>query len=154
MKQEYSIYNSPFGLIKIVAEDDAVISIKKVVESCNNGMPTSFLDEVSKQLNEYFEGRRITFSFPIKMKGTEFQHKVWNVLRQIPYGETRTYKEVAQMIGNSGASRAVGMANNKNPIAIVIPCHRVIGSDGKLTGYAGGLEMKARLLALEKEHKK
>ena len=102
---------------------------------------------------EYLDGKRKEFDFPYKMIGTEFQKKVWHALTKIPYGETRTYKEIATAVGNPKASRAVGMANNRNPIFIVVPCHRVIGANGKLVGYAGGLDMKDALLSLEKSHK-
>lgn len=101
------------------------------------------------QLSEYIEGQRKQFDLPLDPKGTEFQRKVWKELTKIPYGETRSYKEVAIAIGNEKASRAVGMANNKNPIPIVIPCHRVVGSNKKLVGYAGGLDLKEKLLSLE-----
>ncbi|MCI6737641.1 MAG: methylated-DNA--[protein]-cysteine S-methyltransferase [Intestinibacter sp.] len=101
------------------------------------------------QLSEYIEGQRKQFDLPLDPKGTEFQRKVWKELTKIPYGETRSYKEVAIAIGNEKASRAIGMANNKNPIPIVIPCHRVVGSNKKLVGYAGGLDLKEKLLNLE-----
>ena len=101
------------------------------------------------QLEEYFAGERRAFDLPLAPKGTAFQQKVWRALTEIPYGETRTYGEIAAAIGNPKAARAVGMANNKNPIGILIPCHRVIGADGKLVGYAGGMEKKAFLLELE-----
>lgn len=111
-------------------------------------------EEVEKQLEQYFHGRRRTFEFPLKMKGTEFQKQVWNELLKIPYGETRSYSEIAQNIQNPRAVRAVGMANHRNPLAIVIPCHRVIGKDGSMTGYAGGLERKKMLLELESRYGK
>lgn len=101
------------------------------------------------QLSEYIEGQRKQFDLPLDPKGTEFQRKVWKELTKIPYGETRSYKEVAIAIGNEKASKAIGMANNKNPIPIVIPCHRVVGSNKKLVGYAGGLDLKEKLLNLE-----
>ena len=109
------------------------------------------LDEAFRQLDEYFSGTRTAFSLPLAPAGTPFQQCVWKVLETIPYGETWSYKEVAARVGNPKAMRAVGMANNRNPIAIVIPCHRVIGADGSLVGYGGGLERKAWLLALEKK---
>ena len=101
------------------------------------------------QLEEYMNGQRTQFDLPLNLKGTEFQKKVWSELAKIPYGETRSYKDIAIAIGNEKASRAVGMANNKNPIPIVIPCHRVVGSNKKLVGYAGGLDLKEKLLNLE-----
>lgn len=106
--------------------------------------------QVSEELQEYFLGRRKAFTFPISLEGTEFQKKVWKALTQIPYGETRTYKEIAVQVGNPKAYRAVGNANNKNPLAIVVPCHRVVGAKGNLVGYAGGLEKKNWLLELER----
>ena len=105
---------------------------------------------VVKQFDEYFSGKRKTFDLPLNPKGSEFQKKVWKELKKIPYGETRTYKEIAAAIGNPDAARAVGNANNKNPIAIIIPCHRVIGSNRRLIGYAGGIDKKEILLKLEK----
>lgn len=110
---------------------------------------TPLLREASGQLDAYFAGRLKVFSLPLAPKGTDFQQKVWNVLRQIPYGETRTYGEIALLAGNPKASRAVGMANNRNPLPVFIPCHRVIGTNGSLTGYAGGLDVKLKLLQLE-----
>lgn len=107
------------------------------------------LDAAEAQLREYFAGARRTFDLPLAPHGTEFQQRVWAALRAIPYGETRTYGELAAAIGSPNASRAVGMANHRNPIPIIIPCHRVIGANGTLTGYAGGLEIKRKLLALE-----
>lgn len=105
---------------------------------------------VISQLDEYFQGKRFTFDIPLQLFGTPFQKKVWTALLSIPYGETRSYKEIANAIAQPTAVRAVGNANNKNPIAIIIPCHRVIGSNGALVGYGGGIERKQQLLALEK----
>ena len=107
------------------------------------------LRETARQLREYFAGERRTFTLPLAPHGSEFQKKVWAALRTIPYGETRTYKQIAEQIGHNLAFRAVGMANNRNPIGILIPCHRVIGYDGKMTGYAAGSGIKEQLLALE-----
>lgn len=111
---------------------------------------TPLLKEAYTQLQEYFQGKRKEFQLPLEPKGTEFQRKVWKALESIPYGQTKSYGEIARMIGNEKASRAVGMANNKNPLSIFIPCHRVIGADGKLVGYGGGLDKKIYLLDLEK----
>jgi len=111
---------------------------------------TELLKEASRQLAEYLDGFRKTFDLPLNPQGTEFQKKVWNALCDIPYGEIRSYKQIAEAVGNPKASRAVGMANNRNPIMIFIPCHRVIGSNGSLVGYGGGLDMKEKLLSLEK----
>ena len=113
---------------------------------------TELILECKKQLEEYFAGKRKTFDLPLVPKGTEFQQKVWKALQEIPYGETRTYGEIAAAIGNPKAARAVGMANNKNPIGIIIPCHRVVGANGKLVGYAGGMEKKEFLLELERNN--
>jgi methylated-DNA-[protein]-cysteine S-methyltransferase len=108
-----------------------------------------FFRETSRQLEAYFSGKLKSFDIKLAPEGTEFQKSVWNALCEIPYGETRTYKEIAVSIGNPKAYRAVGLANNRNPIAIIVPCHRVIGADGKLTGYASGLDIKEFLLRLE-----
>lgn len=113
---------------------------------------TELLSMATIQLDEYFQGKRTTFSLPFKLTGTPFQLAVWKELQNIPYGQTTSYKEIAQKINKPKAYRAVGMANNKNPLPIIIPCHRVIGSNGKLIGYAGGLKLKNYLLELEKSH--
>lgn len=110
---------------------------------------TPLLKEAAAQLKEYFGGTRREFDLPLALEGTAFQRAVWEALLTIPYGETRSYGQIAQNIGNPKACRAVGMANNRNPIAIIVPCHRVIGASGKLVGYGGGLDIKERLLALE-----
>jgi len=111
---------------------------------------TPLINKAARQFGEYFEGKRKSFNLPLTMQGTDFQMKVWNALKKIPYGKTASYGKLAAMIGNPKACRAVGMANNRNPIAIIVPCHRVIGHDGSLTGYGGGLELKKLLLDLEK----
>lgn len=108
------------------------------------------LCETEKQLNEYFSKQRKEFDLPIHFASTDFQNSVWKALLQIPYGETRTYLQIALTLGDRNATRAVGLANGKNPISIIVPCHRVIGANGKLTGYAGGLDKKALLLELER----
>ena len=113
---------------------------------------TSILYQSSQQLREYFEGRRNVFDLPLAMSGTQFMLSVWQSLLTIPYGETRSYAEIAYSIGNKNACRAVGMANHRNPIPIIVPCHRVIGSDGKLVGYGGGLKIKSYLLELERHY--
>lgn len=113
---------------------------------------TELLSMATIQLDEYFQGKRTTFSLPFKLTGTPFQLAVWKELQNIPYGKTTSYKEIAQKINKPKAYRAVGMANNKNPLPIIIPCHRVIGSNRKLIGYAGGLKLKNYLLELEKSH--
>ena len=145
------IYNYTFdsiiGKINLCADDEALTKLGFGNGSGNN--PNGIILEAVKQLNEYFDGKRQSFDLPLKPHGTEFQQKVWSALLEIPYGQTRTYGEIAAAIGNPKACRAVGMANNRNPIAVIIPCHRVIGSNGALTGYAGGLKAKEILLELE-----
>lgn len=106
--------------------------------------------ETERQLEEYFAGRRTTFDLPLSMQGTPFQRSVWSALREIGYGQTVSYGEIARRVGQPGSARAVGIANGRNPISIVVPCHRVIGADGSLTGYGGGLERKRYLLELER----
>jgi len=112
---------------------------------------TPFLRGVAKEIKEYLSGKRQKFDIPLKLYGTDFQLSVWNALLTIPYGETRSYRDIAEQIGNPKACRAVGMANNRNPIAIIVPCHRVIGADGSLTGFGGGLGLKQQLLELEQK---
>ena len=145
----YSVITTPIGNIKIEEQDEKITGISYTEEMLSYA-DTHVLKEAQKQLNEYFEGRRKIFNLPLNPAGTEFQHKVWSALKEIPYGEIRTYKQIAEQIGNPSACRAVGMANHKNPIMIVVPCHRVIGSNGALTGYASGVDIKEKLLDLEK----
>ena len=148
--------NSILGTFRLEEEDNAICGLAL----CPDGVPeleplprkvceTPLLQEAEEQLNEYFAHVRREFDLPLAPRGTPFQRAVWAALEEIPYGETLSYGEVALRVGNPKAARAVGMANNRNPIAIVIPCHRVVGADGSLTGYAGGLAAKERLLALE-----
>jgi len=118
--------------------------------------PDGIVDELANrvyvdQLSEYFAGKRKKFDLPLDLNGTDFQLSVWRALLKIPYGETRTYGEIAKSLGKPGAARAVGMANHDNPVAVVVPCHRVVGHDGSLTGYAGGLHLKQALLSLEQQ---
>jgi len=146
-------YDTKIGRLEIEENGDAITKINfahKDIEEVIEKKETLLLKEAIKQLNEYFEGKRNLFDLPLAPEGTEFQKKVWSALKEIPFGETKSYGEIAKVIGNEKASRAVGMANNKNPIMIVIPCHRVIGANGKLVGYAGGIEIKEILLNLEK----
>lgn len=149
---------TPVGPITLTATDEAVIGLRfgtAVPEGsllCSEEEEAApLLREAAAQLREYFTGARRAFTLPLAPAGTAFQQRVWKALRTIPCGETRTYKQIAEQIGRNRAYRAVGMANNRNPIAILIPCHRVIGHDGRLTGYAGGLGIKERLLDLEKK---
>ena len=147
-------YESPIGLLEIIGTEEAVCSIlfserEKAENLIGSGTPES-LKLCFQELDEYFKGARHEFSFPYTFEGTVFQQTVWNTLKTIPYGKTGTYKEIAFSIGNEKAIRAVGSANGKNKLSIVIPCHRIIGSNGKLTGYAGGLWRKEWLLQHEK----
>lgn len=138
---------TPIGPLSLQADESAVSAMRFGAGSAQDASP--LLDAAEAQLREYFAGARRTFDLPLAPHGTAFQQRVWTALRAIPYGETRTYGELAAAIGSPNASRAVGMANHRNPIPIIIPCHRVIGANGTLTGYAGGLEVKRKLLALE-----
>lgn len=140
---------SPVGPLRITATDRAVTRIGFGGTPDGTDADTPLLRQAERELGEYFAGDRRTFTLPLAPAGTPFQLAVWEALRQIPYGQTRSYKEIAREVGRPAACRAVGMANHRNPIAIVIPCHRVVGSDGKLAGYAGGTETKRRLLTLE-----
>lgn len=151
----YAIYDTPFGIVKIGYTDKFIIHLDlEIHENTNNRGITSKLSDLAySQLIEYFEGQRKVFDFPYKMQGTDFQKKVWKAICDIPYGETRSYKDIAIVVGNPKASRAVGMANNRNSLLLVVPCHRVIGANGSLVGYAGGLEMKTTLLELERKYK-
>lgn len=147
-------YQTPIGVLEITGTDEAVNSIlfaeqDVVVHPLTEKTPMA-LKECYVQMDEYFKGERHEFSFPSISVGTEFQKSVWNALTTIPYGKTGSYKDIAISIGNEKAIRAVGSANGKNKLSIVVPCHRIIGSDGKLTGYAGGLWRKEWLLAHEK----
>ncbi|MBQ5683798.1 MAG: methylated-DNA--[Peptococcaceae bacterium] len=143
------------GWILRVMEADGSIMAVTILRQLEAGISdaicreTPLLLEAKRQLEEYFAGLRAAFSLPLAPEGTDFQKAVWRELENIPYGETRTYGQIARALGNPKASRAVGMANHKNPVAIMIPCHRVIGADGSLTGYAGGLDIKEALLRLE-----
>ena len=155
MDQIFYTYETAFGNIVIVSDGSAITALYLENSKNFNGKKTEnkLTNRAAKQLEEYFSGKRRQFDVPLRPSGTSFQQAAWNGLLSIPYGETRSYKQVAQMIGNPNVSRAVGMANNKNPIWIMIPCHRVVGSTGELVGYAGGLEMKKKLLELEKTFK-
>lgn len=151
MKEYVYVHNFMIGKLIIKASD---IKLKEI--NYYNESEDAFIFEKNKvidntilQLEEYFLGKRKIFDLPLEFNGTDFQKSVWRSLLEIPYGKSATYKDIAKMIGNEKAVRAVGGANNKNKIMIVVPCHRVIGSNGKLVGYAGGLEKKAFLLNLE-----
>jgi len=148
--------DSPVGALSLAATDTALIALvwrreshaaafDQAVESPSHPL----LRETERQLREYFTGSRRTFDVPLEFRGTDFQRRAWSALLTIPYGETRSYRQMAEQIGNPAAVRAVGAANGKNPISIIAPCHRVIGMNGDLTGFGGGLDAKARLLSLE-----
>ena len=146
-------YEYPRAGIGFVEDNGVITNIFFGGDSGFNQIPsaeTPLIKQASEQLTEYFAGERKYFDFPIQPAGSVFQKKVWEAVSAIPYGETRSYKEIAVQAGNGLAARAVGMANNRNPLVIVIPCHRVVGHNGALTGYGGGLELKAYLLDLEK----
>lgn len=149
--REVVYYDSPIVKLKIVEVDGWIeeVSFASGEDETAVKQPSENLQNAIKQLKEYFDGKRTAFDLKMKLHGTEFQKKVWTYLSEIPYGETRTYKDVAEAIGSPKGFRAVGMANNKNPIAIIYPCHRVIGASGKLVGYGGGLDIKEQLLRLE-----
>ena len=158
MKLAYMKMASPVGTLKLVAHDTALVAVLwenenpkrvRLAELVENAQHPILL-ETQKQLNEYFAGQRQKFDVPLDFEGTEFQQKVWQALLTIPFGETRSYKQIAEQIGNVKAVRAVGAANGKNPISIIAPCHRVVGTNGKLVGFAGGLENKDILLKIEK----
>lgn len=151
-------YKSPIGIVEIVGTEEVVSSIMfiegdEVSNTVNSETPQVLVDCFT-QLDEYFKGERHVFSFPYNFEGTEFQKKVWNALATIPYAETGSYKDIATAIKNEKAVRAVGTANGKNRLSIIIPCHRIIGSNGRLTGYAGGLWRKEWLLQHEKSFKR
>lgn len=147
----YFAYASPVGEL-FIAENDAGICCVSFSPLDDVGIlkkETALIKKTAKQLQEYFSGKRKQFDIPLSTHGTDFQQKVWQSLQQIPYGETRCYEQIAESVGNPKACRAVGSANNKNPISILIPCHRVIGKNGKPVGYGGGLDIKEFLLNLE-----
>lgn len=145
------IFNSIVGVVTLTEEEDCIVRVELsggVVETCE--APTQLLCEAEQQITDYLDGKRQLLTFSIKPQGTAFQLRVWKALQEIPYGETSTYGAIAEKIGNPHAARAVGMACNKNPLLLIIPCHRVVGRNGALTGFAAGLEVKRRLLGVEK----
>lgn len=147
---------SPIGRLWLLQEDAAIarlIGTEPTDLALYLPEKTPLLAEAERQLTEYFAGQRKAFDLPLAPVGTPFQRSVWQALREIPYGETRTYKEIAEAIGRPKAFRAVGQANHVNPIMIIQPCHRVVGADGSLTGFSYGTDMKRLLLDLEKEHR-
>ena len=157
MQLVYMYMESPVGALKLVAHDQALVAVMwdnedhkrvRLAELIKN-IQHPMLLKVKQQLEQYFAGQRQQFNLPLDFQGTDFQQRVWRALLTIPYGETRSYKDIALQIGNEKAVRAVGAANGKNPISIIAPCHRVIGSGGALVGFAGGLDKKQILLSLE-----
>lgn len=155
MHRQHTLIDSPYGTLTLVATE-GVLSGLYMTEQRHRPPEETFGDrdagpfgETARQLEDYFAGGRREFDLPMRLDGTPFQRTVWQQLQLIPYGETRTYGELAAMLGKPNASRAVGLANGKNPIGVIVPCHRVIGAGGSLTGYGGGLDRKQRLLAFE-----
>ncbi|MCH8330106.1 MAG: methylated-DNA--[protein]-cysteine S-methyltransferase, partial [Bacteroidetes bacterium] len=152
--EQYSCYyESPFGLIEISITEAGLRSVSFVKEKTKVVSSLPLLQETYKQLDEFFEGKRTKFDLRLDLSGSAFQQKVWKELQNIPYGRTVSYAKLAQRLGDPKLSRAVGAANGRNRIAIIVPCHRVVGSDGTLTGYAGGLPVKKRLLEFESNAK-
>lgn len=158
MQLSYQFLDSPVGQLKLVAHETALVAVLWENENPNRVRLAALVEDrqhpillkTAQQLNEYFAGKRQQFDLPLDFEGTEFQQQVWQALLTIPFGETRSYKQIAEQIGNVKAVRAVGAANGKNPISIIAPCHRVVGANGKLVGFAGGLENKEILLKIEK----
>ncbi len=150
-----AVYKFQFGYVTMEYKDNVLLSL--ICTETKDDIPSEeivisdFSNNIFQQFQEYLQGTRKQFDVNYQVSGTEFQQSVWKELLQIPYGETRTYKEIAQAIGNQRAARAVGAANKRNPLHIIIPCHRVIGADGNLTGYSGGIGVKEKLLQLEKK---
>ncbi|HTR89214.1 MAG TPA: methylated-DNA--[protein]-cysteine S-methyltransferase [Solirubrobacteraceae bacterium] len=153
----YTTMASPVGVLRIVGDERCLWSVSMDGQrwappqgECWRAASEPF-EPTCRQLEEYFEGTRRDFDLPLRMVGTPFQVRVWEALAEIPFGQTRSYGELARAVGSPGASRAVGLANGRNPFAIVLPCHRVIGADGRLVGYGGGLQRKAWLLEHERD---
>jgi methylated-DNA-[protein]-cysteine S-methyltransferase len=159
MSLYYKTIPSPVGELKLVASDKGLVAVlwendkpnRVRLSDLQENNRHAILLKAEQQLNEYFARKRREFSITLDMRGTRFQNDVWNALLAIPFGETRSYGQLAKQLGKPQASRAVGAANGRNPVSIIVPCHRVIGSSGKLTGFAGGLDTKAHLLDLEKK---
>ncbi|MEU9169671.1 methylated-DNA--[protein]-cysteine S-methyltransferase [Streptomyces sp. NPDC048420] len=156
MTKQHTVIDSPYGPLTLVA-DEGVLCGLYMTDQRHRPPEETFgepddgpFGEPLEQLQAYFQGDLQEFGIELRLHGTPFQRAVWDQLRRIPYGETRSYGELADALGNPGASRAVGLANGKNPIGIIVPCHRVVGADGSLTGYGGGLERKQRLLDFER----
>ena len=150
MKLFFVYYQTPIGIIEICSNEIAIVGCNFVDKMHKDTEKTEILDEALEQLDSYFKGKRTNFDLKLFLDGTEFQKKVWKELQKIPFGYTVSYKEIANRIGRRNAVRAVGNANGKNPVSIIVPCHRVIGSDGQLIGYGGGIEKKKWLIQFEK----
>ncbi|MGL4520400.1 MAG: methylated-DNA--[protein]-cysteine S-methyltransferase [Phocaeicola sp.] len=150
--ESWALYSLSIGKVALRQEDGCITAIQLIEQLPSTVVvqPTPLTDLAAAQLAEYLSGARIEFDFPYRSVGTPFQQKVWMELTQIPYGQTRSYQEIAAAIGMPKACRAVGSANRKNPLLIVVPCHRVIAASGKLSGYAAGVELKEQLLTLER----
>lgn len=146
----YAVYKTNIGNLRIDYTSEVITQVTLVEDNFDKGQRSELSNRAYQQIQEYLTGNRKVFDLPIRLDGTVFQKQVWKALMTIGYGQTATYKEIAQLIGNDKAARAVGGANHKNPILIVVPCHRVVGANGKLVGYAGGLDIKQYLLNLEK----
>ena len=151
MKKYYKTFQSPVGELTLVANAQALTAVlySPPLKKGDSGGFSPILSSAQQQLTEYFSGKRQKFNLPLEFTGTDFQKRVWTALLEIPYGQTKSYADIAKQVGSPKAVRAVGLANSKNPISIIAACHRVIGSNGKLTGYAGGLHNKKYLLELE-----
>jgi methylated-DNA-[protein]-cysteine S-methyltransferase len=147
-----ALYVSPIGPLEVAGTEEGILSIEFSERSAvPAGRPAPCLKECFRQLEEYFAGRRRAFTLRLDLRGTPFQKRVWNELLKVPFGRTVAYRDIAAALGNPRSTRAVGGANHRNPVSIVVPCHRVIGADGGLTGYGGGLRRKEWLLAHEKK---
>ncbi len=142
-------FDSPIGKLTVYGDDNVLTRLE--FDAAESDTPTPLLYRAARQLEQYFAGERRFFELPLQPHGTDFQLKIWKCLQQIPYGETRSYKQLAEMADNPRACRAVGGANHWNPLPIFIPCHRVIGSNGRLVGFGGGLHIKKHLLELEQQ---
>lgn len=148
-----SYYDTKIGVVEITEEDGFITGVSLCNDIGNNNLETELTRKAYKEITEYLDGKRKDFDLPIRLKGTDFQKSVWNALSKIPYGSTKTYKDTAIAVNNKNAARAIGSACHNNPVMIIIPCHRVIGADGSLTGFGGGIETKRFLLELEKGQK-
>ena len=148
----YALIQTPVGPLTLASTEKGLALLHFGARVPNDAVVDEKANKpYAQQLSEYFQGKRKRFDFALDMQGTPFQKAVWRELQKIPYGQTRSYGDIARSIGKPGAARAVGMANHDNPVAIVVPCHRVIGRDGSLTGYGGGLHLKQKLLSLEQQ---